>query len=77
MERVEDIDLYHAASFDGKVLQLHYARGEELGPYLAMVAAQGEAYVQFWLKPGDPPVEVSFSEEGQEEVIPEVLKGYL
>jgi inner membrane protein len=34
-------------------------------------------YVQFWLRPGDPPVEVSLDEKGAEEVIPEVLRTYL
>lgn len=47
LERIEDLDLYRPADFDGKVLRLHYARAEELGPYLGMVAAQGEVYVQF------------------------------
>ena len=43
-----------------KVLHLHYAWAEELGSlYLYMVAAQGEVYVQFWLRPGDPPVEMT------------------
>jgi hypothetical protein len=32
-----------------------------------------EVYVQFWLKPGDPPVELSIGDEGQEEMIPEAL----
>jgi hypothetical protein len=36
-----DTKLYHPASFDGKVLQLHYAREQKLAPYLDMVAAQG------------------------------------
>jgi inner membrane protein len=42
-----------------------------------MVAAQGEIYVQFWLRPADPPVEVSLDEGRVEKVIPEVLRGYL
>ncbi|MGH8569738.1 MAG: metal-dependent hydrolase, partial [Gammaproteobacteria bacterium] len=40
LDRVEDLDLYRPADFDGKVLRLHYARAEELGPYLSLVAAQ-------------------------------------
>jgi inner membrane protein len=59
------------------VLHLHYAREQEIDRYLHMVAAQGEVYVQFWLRPGDKPVEVSLGEERVEEVIPEVLKPYL
>jgi inner membrane protein len=74
LKAVSDISLYRPADFDGKVLHLHYARAEELGPYLYMVAAQGEVYVQFWLRPGEPPVELSLKEEGQGEVIPEVLR---
>jgi hypothetical protein len=42
-----------------------------------MVAAQGEVYVQFWLRLGGPPVELSLGGERQEEVIPEVLRNYL
>lgn len=74
---VADIDLYHPVAFNGKVLRLHYARAQELGPYLNRVAIQGEVYVQFWLKPGDPPVELRITEEKEAGVIPEVLKGYL
>jgi inner membrane protein len=77
LERVEDLDLYRPADFDGKVLQLHYARAEELRPYLGLVAAQGEVYVQFWLREVDAPVEMALGEEGQEEVIPAVLKRHL
>jgi len=72
-----DLDRYHPATFSGKVLRLHYAREAELVPYLHMPAAQGEVYVQFWLKPGDPPVELSLGDEGKEEVIPAALRGYL
>jgi hypothetical protein len=32
-----------------------------------------EVYVRFWLKPGDPPVELSIGDEGQEEMIPKAL----
>jgi inner membrane protein len=42
-----------------------------------MVAAQGEMYVQLWLRPGDPPVEVTLGEDKPESVIPEVLRTYL
>jgi inner membrane protein len=77
LESVADIDLYHPASFNGKVLRLHYARRQELEPYLDRVAIQGEIYVQFWLKPGDPSVELKLAEERPKGVILEVLKGYL
>ena len=38
-----------------------------------MVAAQGEVYMQFWLRP----VELRLGEDKLESVIPEVLKPYL
>lgn len=63
-------------TFNGKVLRLHYARGQELAPYLNRVAIQGEVYCSF-VKFGDPPVELRIAEEKEEEVIPEVLKGYV
>jgi hypothetical protein len=37
LKEVTDINLYWPADFDGKVLHLHYARTEELDPYLYMV----------------------------------------
>jgi inner membrane protein len=77
LKAVGDISPYRPADFDGKVLHLHYARAEELDPYLYMVAAQGEMYVQFWLRPGDTPVEVTLGEDKPESVIPEVLRTYL
>jgi hypothetical protein len=63
--------------FDGRVLYLHYAREQELDPYLYMVAAQGELYVQSWLRSGDAPVELSLGEDKPESIIPAVLRPYL
>ena len=60
-----------------KVLRLLNARAEELGPYLGLVAAQGEVYVQFWLREGEAAVKMSLSDERPEEAIPEVLKVHL
>jgi inner membrane protein len=77
LKAVGDISLYRPADFDGKVLHLHYAREQEIERYLHMIAAQGEVYVQFWLRPGEAPVELSVGEEKPESVIPEVLKNYL
>ena len=65
LKQVSDINLYRPADFDGKVLHLHYAQAEELDPYLYMVAAQGEIYVQFWLRSGDAPVEMTLGEGGR------------
>lgn len=77
LKAVSDINLYRPADFDGKVLHLHYAREQELEPYLYLVAAQGEVYVQLWLRPGEGPVEMKVGEDKAESVIPEVLRGYL
>jgi inner membrane protein len=74
---VDGIDLYRPARFSGKVLRLQFARARELAPYLGMVAAEGELYVQVWLKPGDAAVELSWGGESQEALIPAALRGYL
>lgn len=74
---VEDIDRYRPARFTGDVLRLHYARGADLGRYLGMVAAEGEVFVQFWLRPGDPAVELQAAAQGETGSIPEELRGYL
>ncbi len=42
-----------------------------------MTAAEGEVYVQFWLKPGDAAVELVVGDAGEREVVPEELAGYL
>ncbi|MCB0066636.1 MAG: metal-dependent hydrolase [Caldilineaceae bacterium] len=76
-EPIEDLDLYRPATLTGKVLRLHYAKAEELAPHLDLVAAEGEVYVQYWLRPEDEAVEMTVSEEGEREVVPEALAGYL
>jgi len=74
---VTDIDQYRPASLSGKVLKLHYARAEELKPYLGLVAAEGEVYVQYWLKEGDEAVELAVDAAGERDVVPGELAGYL
>ncbi|MES9902151.1 MAG: hypothetical protein ABW168_05645 [Sedimenticola sp.] len=74
---VENIDLYRPDSLSGTVLRLHYAREAELEPYLGLVAAEGEVYVQFWLRPGDEVVVLVVGEDARREVVPVVLEGYL
>jgi inner membrane protein len=74
---VEDIDQYKPARFMGRMLMLRYARARELGPYRNLVAAEGEIFVQFWLKPGDSAVELSVDGGGGAGLVPEVLRGYL
>jgi inner membrane protein len=76
-EPVQGLDLYRPARFSGKVLRLHYARERELRPYLGMPVAEGEVYVQIWLKPGDEAVELVLGGEPEERGVPEELKGFL
>jgi inner membrane protein len=42
-----------------------------------MLAAEGELFVQFWLKPGDPPLELVIEDQGDVDVIPEALRRFL
>ena len=74
---VNNIDLYQPASYRGNVLKLHYATGEELKPWLDLTAAQGEVFVQFWLKPGDPPVTFEPGKDKPVERIPKELREVL
>ena len=74
---VEDIDLHRSVSLSGKVLKLHYAREEELGPYLGATATEVEVYVQFCLRPEDTAVELVVEDAGAREAVPEELEGYL
>jgi inner membrane protein len=77
-EPVEGLDRYQPVRWSGKVLRLHTARAQDLGPYLDLVAADGELYLQIWLQDGDPAVELRFGgDEAGESLIPEGLKGYL
>jgi inner membrane protein len=59
------------------MLRLHYARASEVQSYLDLVAAQGEVYIQFWLRPGEPPAVLRFADDRPEDPIPELLKGHL
>ena len=74
--RLDSVDSYNPASYRGGILQLHYARAAELGPWLDLVAVRGEV-VQFWLKPGEAAVTLGVGEEREVEKIPEQLKPYL
>ena len=47
LQRVQVLDLYRQADFDGKVFRGHYARAEDLDSYLGIVAAQGECMCSF------------------------------
>jgi len=74
---VEDLQRYRPARFAGQVLKLHYARAQDLERYLGMLAAEGELFVQFWLRPGDPPLELAVEEQAEVDPIPEELRGFL
>jgi len=74
---VQDLQLYRPARFAGQVLRLHYARTEDLDRYLGMLAAEGELFVQFWLRTQDDPLELVIEDQGDVEVIPEELRQFL
>ncbi len=50
--RLDSVDTYNPASYRGGILRLHYARAQELEPWLDLVAVRGEVVVQFWLAGG-------------------------
>ena len=75
--RLESLERYNPAIYQGGILALHYARAQELGPWLDRVAVRGEVVVQFWLKPGEQVVTLGTGEEPQEERIPEQLRRFL
>ena len=75
--RLDNVDRYNPALYRGGILQLHYARAQELGPWLDLVAVRGEVVVQFWLRPGEAAVTLGPGEEREEEKIPEQLRPFL
>ena len=75
--RLDSVDTYNPASYRGGVLQLHYARAQELEPWLDLVAVRGEIVVQFWLKPGEAAVTLGPGEEQEVERIPAQLRQFL
>jgi inner membrane protein len=58
-------------------MTLRYARAQELGPWLDLVAAKGEIFVQFWLRPGEQAAAFEVGDDPVEEIIPEELKKFL
>jgi inner membrane protein len=75
--RLDSVDTYNPASYRGGILRLHYARAQELEPWLDLVTVRGEIVVQFWLKPGEAAVTLGTGEERREERIPEQLRRFL
>ncbi len=50
------------------------ARARDWGPWLNRVAAQGEVFVRFWLRPGEAAVTPGMKKEQREARIPVQLK---
>jgi inner membrane protein len=63
--------------YSGQTMTLRYARAQELGPWLDLVAAKGEVVVQFWLRPGEPAAAFEMGEEAPADPIPEGLRQFL
>ncbi len=77
VEPVANIDRYQPVIYSGQTMILRYARAQELGPWLDLVAAKGEIFVQFWLKPGEQAVVFELGKEPVEEQIPKELRRFL
>ena len=71
------METYNPTLYRGGILRLHYAHAPELGPWLDLVAAQGEVVVQFWLRSGKSAVTLGAGEEREVERIPEPLRRLL
>jgi len=76
VEPVADIERYRPVIYSGQTMTLRHARAQELGPWLDLVAAKGEIFVQFWLRPGEGAATFEVGDEPVEEVIPDVLKRF-
>jgi len=79
MGRLDSVDTYNSASYRGGILRLHYARAQELGPWLDLdlVAVRGEVVVQFWLRPGEQAVYFNLGNDPPADPIPGELKRFL
>ena len=77
VEPVADIDRYRPVIYSGQTMTLRYARAQELGPWLDLVAAKGEVFVQFWLRPGEQPVAFEVGEEPPADPVPAELQRFL
>ncbi|MDS4058203.1 MAG: hypothetical protein RKP73_06490 [Candidatus Contendobacter sp.] len=77
VEPVADIDRYRPVIYSGQTMTLRYARAQELGSWLDLVAAKGEVFVQFWLRPGEQPVFFDLGDEPPDDPIPAELRGFL
>lgn len=75
--RLDSVDRYDPASYQGGILRLHYARAQELQPWLDRVAVHGKVVVQVWLKPGETAAALGPGTGIQEDRIPKQLRGFL
>jgi inner membrane protein len=69
------IETHSPASYRDGILTLHYARAQEIEPWLDLVAVRGEVIVQFWLKPGEAAATLGPGEVRAVERIPAQLRG--
>ena len=77
VEPVANIELYRPVAHSGQTMTIRYARAQELGPWLDLVAAKGEVFVQFWLRPGEQAVFFDPGNEPPADPIPGELKLFL
>ena len=77
IEPIANIDLYQPVTYSGQTMTLRYARAPELGPWLDLITAKGEVFVQFWLKPGEQAVFFDLGNDPPADPIPEELKRFL
>ena len=77
IEPIANIELYQSVTYSGQTMTLRYARAQELGPWLDLVAAKGEVFVQFWLRPGEQPVVFELGNEPPADPIPAELRAFL
>ncbi|MDG4551695.1 MAG: metal-dependent hydrolase [Candidatus Contendobacter sp.] len=77
IEPVANIDRYQPVMYSGQTMTLRYARAQELGPWLDLVAAKGEVFVQFWLRPGEQAVVFEVGNDPPADPIPAELRAFL
>ena len=77
IDPIANIDLYQPVTYSGQIMTLRYARAQELTPWLDLVAAKGEVFVQFWLRPGEPAGVFEGGEEPPADLIPEEVRRFL
>ena len=75
--RLDSLETYNPASYRGGILTLHYARAQEIEPWLDLVAVRGEVIVQVWLRPGEAAVTLGPGDEREVERIPAQLRRFL